>query len=159
MLPLAGNANPDTCKRQYTVPDNLTIPIKLDAQVNAKSLKAGTELVGYTVYDIPVDGGGKIPKGSKGIFVCRSIVRPGPLGREASISISAQEIQISRGGRIFVRGNVVIEGESLQIESIGIGAAFCCLGFLIPGGDAVIGKGVVLTAFVEGDQKVTLPKQ
>ena len=155
-LMLAQDSNSEPIKRKCTVPNNLAIPVKLEAQVSANTLKAGTELKSYTVYDIPVEGGGKIPKGCTGIFVCTEVVQPRVLGQEACISLTAREIQIGRNERLFVRGDVVVEGESLQIESLGIGAAFCCLGFLIPGGDAEIGKGVVLTAFAEGDGTIVI---
>ncbi len=145
--------------QRYSVPDNLPIPIQLDARVSARTLVPGTELRGNTVYDISIRGGGKIPKGSVGVFVCTEVVRARVLGQEARIVLDAHEVLIKGGGRLLVQGEMVVEGESLEMESLGVGAMFCCLGFLIRGGDAVIGRGIVLTVFVDGEQEVLLPIQ
>jgi hypothetical protein len=139
--------------------DRIPVVIGLEDRTEVGSLRVKGVIFAKVRRPVQVKNKVVIQSGSAAILTVKYVRKRGILGSPAKVILEASHIQIGDHQQISISGTWTFEGEDLSIEAISGGAAICCLGFFMPGGEVVLGKGSGFTAFIDGDQKLIIDNE
>lgn len=142
--------------KTLVIKDRLPVLIGLEESTAVGDLRVNDLILARVRRPIHVGKTTAVDAGQPVILTVKYVRRRGILGSPAKVILEASHIELRDHGRIHLSGEWAFEGEDLSIEAISGGSVICCLGFFLPGGEVVLGKGSGFTAFVAGDQTIIL---
>lgn len=141
------------------LPANTPITLRVNQEITTKgkTWNEGDNFQLTVAQDIFLHGYIVIPKGSRGVGRITFLTSKGAFGKSGKMDLELEYIEVN-GRRIDVDGKFRQEGEG---NTVATGAAVLAVGLLggfVTGKSAVIPQGRELTATLQDDLAVTLPK-
>ena len=136
------------------IPSNYPVPVESLGRIEIQSVAVGDTLFFGVPKDINKDGCTVIPEGSTVAVRVQTLRSPGWIGSPSHLVLEVVWVRAAGGKRIFLRGTVQATGEDLEVEALGVTAAFCCLGIFMKGGRQSIARGVGTVAFTRSESVI-----
>lgn len=138
------------------VRDRIPVVMTISERIPVASLRIGDVVLARVRRPVSIDDLVVVESGAPAILKVEAVRKRGILGQPAKVTLVASHVEIQNQQQVRLSGEWTLEGEDLMIEAVSGGAAICCLGFFLPGGEVVLPKGGGFSAFVDGDQEVTI---
>jgi type IV secretory pathway protease TraF len=138
------------------VRDRIPVVMTISERIPVASLRIGDVILARVRRPVSIDDLVVVESGAPAILKVEAVRKRGILGQPAKVTLVASHVEIQNQQQVRLSGEWTLEGEDLMIEAVSGGAAICCLGFFLPGGEVVLPKGGGFSAFVDGDQEVTI---
>jgi len=147
---------PHIAPHTVIVKDRIPVIIGLEERTPVASLRVNDVVLARIRRPIRVADIVVVETDSPVILKVKYVRKRGILGSPAKVTLSASHIELRNQQQLRLSGEWTLEGEDLSIEAISCGAALCCFGFFLPGGEVVLAKGGGFSAFIDGNQQVVV---
>jgi hypothetical protein len=122
--------------------------------VSSKNCGVGKSVTGVVANEVVVDGITVIKAGATAVGRVTSATKANLVGLPGSITVNFESVLAVNGATIpIINGDISADGTNNMVVAIILGL-LCILGFLMPGGEAVIGSGATIQAFTIGEVQV-----
>jgi hypothetical protein len=133
------------------VPSGTPIIIRLADTVSSKTHTVGKSVTGVVANDVVVDGITVIKSGATAMGRVTSATKATMVGIPGNITVKFESVLAVNGATVpLMNGDLYAEGTNNMAVSVILGL-LCLLGFLMSGGDAVIGSGTTVNALTIGE--------
>lgn len=122
--------------------------------VSSKNCGIGKSVTGVVANDVVVDGVTVIKAGATAVGRVTNATKANLVGLPGSLTVNFESVLAVNGATVpLMNGDISADGTNNMVVAIVLGL-LCILGFLIPGGDAVIGSGSTIQALTIGEVQV-----
>ena len=143
-------AVPSAGRDDVQIPAGTILPVRLNHGFSSRNVRAGQQLTGRIMQDVPLPGSGKIPEGSKVIGTILSVSR---VGNNSAARITLQFAQIEiRHRRMAIATNLRAIASPMEVQfaqipetSPGFGTPYVWATTNLIGGDVKYGAGGPVT--------------